>query len=115
MKYVTSMSSALLSLALAGAAFAQAPAPAATDSTAQATSMVNFGVIDQNKDGRVSKAEAQSNGELKAAFEKLDVDRDGYLSQQEFSKWSKAGKSTEELPSGAGGGSASPDSAHSGQ
>lgn len=82
----------VLSCAIAGAVFAQgAPAPVAPAPGASASA--EFSVIDTNKDGKVSSTEAQSNSDLRSAFSSLDADKDTYLTQSEFSKWNKAGKS----------------------
>lgn len=75
-----------LSLGLAGAAFAQAP-PA----TAQPPVVPEFASIDQNKDGKLSASEVQSNSSLQSAFGSLDADHDSYLTPAEYSKW-KPGK-----------------------
>jgi hypothetical protein len=81
MKTSATIGSAVLALAFAGAAFAQAPAPSAPSANSQ------FGSIDANKDGRVSQSEADSHSELKTAFATLDTDRDSHLSQTEFAKF----------------------------
>jgi len=81
---------AALSFAFAGAVFAQAPAATATppvDSHAAHAGKMDFTSLDQNKDGRVSKAEAQSHMELTSSFATLDTDSDSHLSQMEFGKW----------------------------
>lgn len=61
---------ALLALASSSAAFAA----------------VDFNSFDANGDGVISKTEAQANAQLARLFDKLDTDKDGELSQQEFSK-----------------------------
>ena len=78
----------ILSCAIAGAVFAQATPPAS-----QPGASSEFGSIDSNKDGKVSSTEAQSNSELRSSFSSLDADKDTYLSQSEFAKWNKGGKS----------------------
>jgi hypothetical protein len=83
--------SLVLSLA-AGVAFAQNTPPPAAGAGQGASAMVEFGSIDKDKDGRLSSAEAQANTELRTAFSTLDADRDSYLSQTEYGKWSKAAK-----------------------
>jgi hypothetical protein len=65
-----------LTLAFAGAALADGKPGHA-----------EFGSVDQNRDGRVSKVEAQAYTELTSQFGTLDADRDSYLSQTEFGKW----------------------------
>ncbi len=93
MKHVVRISSVVLSLAFAGAAFAQAtPAkPAAPGKAAH----LEFKAVDQNKDGKISQSEALTHGELTARFDTLDADRDTYLSNSEFAKWNQMGKSGE--------------------
>jgi len=84
----------VLSCAIAGAVFAQgAPAPAPVSPAAGVSASADFSVIDTNKDGKVSSTEAQSNTELRSAFSSLDADKDTYLTQSEFAKWNKSGKS----------------------
>jgi len=61
---------ALLALASSSAAFAA----------------VDFNSFDANGDGIISKTEAQANAQLARLFDKLDTDKNGELSQQEFSK-----------------------------
>lgn len=89
-----------LSLTLAAVAFAQAPAPAASN-LADSSASPAFGSLDLNKDGKVSQSEVQSHSELKSAFASLDADRDSYLSQSEFSKW-KSGSASGVLPADPG-------------
>jgi hypothetical protein len=102
MKFATSIASSVLSLAIAGSALAETPVPpAAPASTASSAAKVDFSTIDENKDGRLSKMEAEVNNDLKSSFATLDSNRDGYLSTAEFSKWNEAGKSTTSLSSGA--------------
>ena len=61
---------ALLALASSSAAFAA----------------VDFNSFDANGDGVISKTEAQANAQLARLFAKLDTDKNGELSQEEFSK-----------------------------
>jgi|TARA_B100001059_G_scaffold235164_1_gene279947 Ca2+-binding EF-hand superfamily protein len=61
---------ALLALASSSAAFAA----------------VDFNSFDANGDGVISKTEAQANAQLARLFDKLDTDKNGELSQEEFSK-----------------------------
>src|SRR5690606_18823758 len=77
----------------AGVVSAQNATPPATSPGQGASSSMEFGTVDANRDGRVSSAEAQSHSELRTEFSKLDADSDTYLSQAEFQKWNKAGKS----------------------
>ena len=92
MKDVIKVGSLLVSIAAAGLVFGQAP-PAHTCSLRGFDPVRS---VDMNKDGKVSQAEARSNAELQTAFTTLDADRDNNLSQSEFSKWNKAGKSAEQ-------------------
>lgn len=45
---------------------------------------VSFEKADANKDGRISRSEAQGNATLSDRFAKLDKDNDGSLSRSEF-------------------------------
>ncbi|MEO8308459.1 MAG: hypothetical protein ABI616_10535 [Pseudomonadota bacterium] len=94
MKNVTKVGSLLVSIAATGLVFAQAPAvtPAASVDSTQFSSM------DLNKDGKLSQAEIRSQADLQNAFISLDADHDTYLSESEFSKWNKAGKSDQMAP-----------------
>jgi hypothetical protein len=93
----TNAASGMAALAAAalvvGSAFAQETSPPQSDiapgtDPSVTTNTKQFSVVDQNKDGRVSRAEAIAlGGELGPAFERLDVDRDGHLSPTEFAKW----------------------------
>ena len=96
-----------LSLA-AGVVYAQNATPPATSPGQGASSSMEFGTVDANRDGRVSSAEAQSHSALRTEFSKLDADSDNYLSQSEFQKWDKAGKAgASGSSSGAAGSSSS--------
>lgn len=55
-------------------------------SSSAAFAAVDFNSFDANGDGVISKTEAQANAQLARLFDKLDTDKDGELSQQEFSK-----------------------------
>jgi len=92
MKDVIKVGSLLVSIAAAGLVFGQAPPATSTPSA----DSIQFSSVDMNKDGKLSQAEVRSNAELQTAFTTLDADRDTYLSQSEFSKWNKAGKSAEQ-------------------
>jgi len=97
MNNATRIGSFVLSCAIAGAVFAQA-APPVAPALPGASSSAEFTAIDQNKDGKVSSTEAQSNTDLRSAFSSLDADKDTYLTPSEFSKWNKAGKSGGAMP-----------------
>lgn len=59
---------------------ATAPVPSAAT--------VQFSSVDQNKDGKLSQAEALSYGSsLGTNFAKLDTNADGFVSQIEYNKW----------------------------
>jgi hypothetical protein len=73
----------LIRAGIAGLTLAAGGAALADDKPGHA----EFGSVDQNRDGRVSKVEAQAHAELTSQFATLDADRDSYLSQTEFGKW----------------------------
>jgi hypothetical protein len=93
----TNAASGIAALAAAalvvGSAYAQETSPPQSDiapgtDSSVTTNTKQFSLVDQNKDGRVSRAEAIAlGGELGPAFERLDEDRDGQLSPTEFGKW----------------------------
>ncbi len=70
---------------LAGAALAQSapPPPATRDGKAVST---QFRQADQKGDGQISRSEAASVQGLEAAFDRLDTDRNGSLSPEEFDR-----------------------------
>lgn len=81
------------------AAMAQSPAPAAPSSTPRgaaagvqrapaATDDVQaaFDRADTNRDGQLSRKEAESLPAVSNAFEQIDADKNGSLSREEFSK-----------------------------
>jgi hypothetical protein len=72
---------ALVSL-LPMAAFAQSSTPA-QDSGAQQGQGATFESLDVNNDGRISKAEAEANANVKAQFASYDVNGDGYIERSE--------------------------------
>lgn len=93
---ITGSLALLFAAGLASAQNATPPAggAAGTPGASQgASASMDFGKVDTNKDGRLSSAEVQSHSELRSAFVTLDADRDTYLSQSEYQKWDKAGKS----------------------
>ena len=92
MKDVIKIGSLLVTFAAASVVFGQAP-PAATPAPSADT--IQFSTVDMNKDGKLSQAEVRSNAELQSSFSTLDADHDTYLTQSEFAKWNKAGKSAE--------------------
>lgn len=102
------LGSFVLACALGGAAFAQGAASPAGSPAQGAGASSEFGSLDTNRDGKVSSTEAQSNSELRSAFSSLDADKDTYLSQSEFAKWNKTGKSGS-MPGATGSGAAGSD------
>ena len=58
----------------------------------------SFGSLDKNKDGTISKSEAQDDQSLSDQFKNVDRDGDGKLSENEFQAYSAGA-------SGTGGGS----------
>jgi hypothetical protein len=79
---------AILSVALAGGAWAQAPADSEGLKTGTGGEVnALFGELDINHDGRVSRDEAKGSTELTASWAKLDANKDSYLTAQEYSKW----------------------------
>jgi Ca2+-binding EF-hand superfamily protein len=70
---------------------------------------VAFATLDTNKDGKISRQEALAAPDLYDAFDKLDVNHDGFLSPAEFQAWPRALKPKDPVvrdPSTAPGGSA---------
>ena len=64
------------------AAFAQSPTPA-QDPQPQQGQGATFESLDVNNDGRISKAEAEANANVKAQFSSYDVNADGYIERSE--------------------------------
>ena len=64
--------------------------------TAKATGTLDFGIVDKNTDGAITKAEAQAskNKEFSKAFDQLDANRDGRLDNAEFAQFSVGGTVT---------------------
>lgn len=65
-----------------------APADAASPSPAAQL----FAKLDGDQDGRISRVEGRSNASLQGAFDRLDANRDGFLTTTEFALWEEAGK-----------------------
>lgn len=91
---ITGSFALLLAAGVVSAQNASPPATTSPGASQGASASVDFSSVDQNKDGKLSSAEVQSNSELRSAFSNLDADRDSYLSQSEYAKWNKAGKSS---------------------
>ena len=62
------------------------------------TPRVDFSQVDGNVDGSISRQEALAADDLQASFELLDTDRNQTISPTEFARWSRAGKSTPDVP-----------------
>lgn len=62
------------------------------------TPRVDFAQVDGNVDGSISRQEALAADDLQASFELLDTDRNQTISPTEFARWSRAGKSTPDVP-----------------
>lgn len=62
----------------------EVPASQHQQQTLKETMGNGFRQLDQDGDGRISKAEAQNNGQLSANWDALDQDGDGALNEQEF-------------------------------
>jgi Ca2+-binding EF-hand superfamily protein len=74
---VTGAAFTLLPLA---AAFAQSPPDPAQQPQQQGAT---FESLDTNSDGRISKAEAEANANVKAQFSSYDKNADGYIERSE--------------------------------
>ena len=59
---------------------------------------IDFVTLDANANGSLSAAEVQNIDDLRADFEKLDVNHDEKLSPSEFSRWSHAGNTKDAMP-----------------
>ena len=64
-----------------------APAPAGNTAASpdNAKAMEAFTRADKNKDGKLSKEEAESLPAVAQRFESIDLDKDGFISKVEFS------------------------------
>jgi len=56
------------------------------DTQVAAAEPASFSKLDADGDGRVSAIEAANDTKIAAAFTDADTDKDGYLSQEEFSQ-----------------------------
>lgn len=79
-----------ITLIVPGAATAQKAAPALARSQVEAQIKTNFGRMDTNRDGFVSRAESAEmrdtaiNARMNAMFDALDSDRSGTITRAEF-------------------------------
>jgi Ca2+-binding EF-hand superfamily protein len=78
------LASLLVFCAMSGALSAQASKPELQP--------VDFNKLDENHDGKLSRAEARSDPGLALNFDMLDENHDGYLSMEEFQQWPRAGQ-----------------------
>jgi hypothetical protein len=62
--------------------------PAAKDA-AKGVTRVTFESLDRDRDGFISRREAEAHAELAQAFDRLDADRDGRLTPGEFAVFEK--------------------------
>ena len=75
---------AALTLLPFAAAFAQSPSQDTPDPAQQPQQQgATFESLDTNSDGRISKAEAEANANVKAQFSSYDVNGDGYIERSE--------------------------------
>jgi len=88
--FVTGAALALLPLA----AFAQSPTPAEEPASQQGQG-ATFESLDVDNDGRISKAEAEANANVKAQFSSYDLNADGYIERSEVTN---ANNSQSETP-----------------
>lgn len=82
----------LLGFAVVGLAVAAEPpsssAPASTDKV-----KIDFGTLDKDSNGSLSKEEVKAVAELTVQFDTLDADHDRVLSHAEFLRWHGASTS----------------------
>lgn len=55
-------------------------------------------MVDKNSDGKITRAEASSNSQLSAQFDKLDTNRDGSLDKGEFAKFEGKASAKGKMP-----------------
>lgn len=77
------------------AAIAQTPPAPPADASAQpAQQGTTFESLDTNSDGKISKAEAEANANVKAQFANYDINGDGFIERDEVSNANKANPAT---------------------
>jgi EF hand domain-containing protein len=79
------------------AALAQTPPAPPADASAQPPQQggTTFESLDTNSDGKISKAEAEANANVKAQFSTYDINGDGFIERDEVGT---ANKSKEQTP-----------------
>jgi hypothetical protein len=82
-----------LVVCLAAAAFVEAQTPAVKPAPPEVI-RIDFAALDKDANGNLSKQEVQSVPDLEGVFDSLDTDHNGSITSVEFSRWSRAGKST---------------------
>jgi Ca2+-binding EF-hand superfamily protein len=71
---------------LVGTAFAQTEAPQAADEAHAATQNSAFQALDADHDGKISQDEAQAAPVVARSFTTADKDKDGKISMEEFNQ-----------------------------
>ena len=89
------IAAAAVALLPLGAALAQSPPAPDTSAKAPQQAGATFESLDTNGDGKISKAEAEANANVKAQFSSYDVNGDGFIERDEVSS---ANKSKSESP-----------------
>jgi Ca2+-binding EF-hand superfamily protein len=82
-KFMTAGSLTACALALMVSSGAMAAEMAAGEQASQETGA--FSQLDTNRDGQISREEAQRHSSLEAKFDQADADHNGNISQSEFS------------------------------
>ena len=81
-----------LALTVAFSSVVSANEIAPADVSVNDTAPVEFQSLDTNIDGVITLAEIQSEDALKLAFTELDLDKNGELTEDEYSKFSEVAK-----------------------
>jgi len=82
-----------LLVCLAASCFVQAQTPAGK-ATSPEVLKIDFATLDKDANGKLSKQEVQPVADLEGVFDSLDTDHNGSITSAEFSRWSRAGKTT---------------------